>query len=357
MQTNTDYNFLNQALVLANKCLGLCSPNPAVGCVLVNPDQKIVSQGYHLAAGQNHAEVNALNNLTNANKNLTLYVTLEPCTHFGKTPPCVNAIIESKVITRVVYGYKDPNPLVNNKAKKILQDNGIDCDYMPIPEIEKFYSAYSYWLKNKKPFVTAKIAISLNGMIATEDSTSVKLTSNLIDEFTHQNRAVSDAILTTINTILADDPQLNARLGENTLKKKLYILDSKLRLPLDAQVFTTTQSITIFYSFDDENKELKLRKQGCKLIKVDRLQSAINLTSVLTHIGEDGIHSLWVEAGGKCFASFVNAKLLQKAFIYIAPKWINHGKIAFANGFDKASLPGKKTYRQYGEDILCEINF
>ncbi len=361
MPNFNDIRFLQESLQLAHKGKGFCYPNPAVGSVIVNENQEIISVGFHQAAGKAHAEVNALKNLPNnykTNSELTLYVTLEPCAHFGKTPPCVNAIIESKVISRVVYGYKDPNPNVLGKGADLLVNNNIECEYVSCKEIDIFYEPYKLWLKTQKPFITAKLAITLNGMIANHDSTPFKITGDIINKFTHQNRQSTDAILTTAETIISDNPKLNARIGDTHTKKKLYIIDRCLKLPEDANIFKTSSSLTVFYSkpISDSKKSLLCNK-GCQLVEVSNSNKELDLKAIIAQIGKDGVHSLWVEAGGRLFASLLRQKLLQKAFIYIAPKWVNHGKIAFPNGFEVEKLPGKKAFRQYGEDVLCELTF
>lgn len=350
MITN-DIAFLHQALALAEIQRGFCSPNPAVGAVIVR-DNKILAKGYHRGPGHAHAEVAALQQL-NAQQTAgaTMYVTLEPCCHFGRTPPCTDALIASG-IKRVIYGYEDPNPLVAGRGRSILNSHGIECELLAIPDINVFYQSYQYWHRTKKPFITAKIALTLDGKIAGDNGQPIAITGDETNVLTHKNRKRSDAILTTVKTILSDDPQLNVRLDGAEIRKPLYILDSDLRLPSDAQVFRTASKITLFHknTIPDTGKYESLGAR-CVGIKADK--EGLCLISLISIIGEDGIHDLWIEAGGKCFSAFVRNSLLQKAWIYIAPKWLGSGMPAFEEdlGLEKTEI----VWQQQGKDVLAEV--
>lgn len=357
MNTNTDLIHLNHALELAKLQCGFCSPNPSVGAVLVNHSNEVIATGYHLGSGSPHAEMNALQKLSMRAHGATIYITLEPCCHWGKTPPCTDALIQSG-IKRVVYGYRDPNPLVYGKSESLLQAAGIICEFVSVPEIDAFYESYHHWQINKRPFITAKIALSLNGMIAGKSGERIQITGPELQEFTHFFRKSTDAILTTINTIRYDDPQLNVRYQNQIFSKPIYILDSDLQLPRKAAIFNTAQSITVFHGV---NANLASRQEllnlSVRCIAVDSSWNGLNLHQVVHLIGQDGIHSLWIEAGGECFASFVAEKLLQRAFIYIAPRWLHEGKIAFTDGITLDENIRKLHWRQIGNDVLCEIRW
>jgi diaminohydroxyphosphoribosylaminopyrimidine deaminase / 5-amino-6-(5-phosphoribosylamino)uracil reductase len=352
----SDVIYLRKALELAKIHRGFCAPNPAVGAVIVRSGL-VVAAGYHTGAGQPHAEIDALRKLPEGGaRGATIYITLEPCCHFGRTPPCTDAIKKAG-IKRVVYGYRDPDP-VAGKGEAVLAAVGISCEHIHLPEINNFYHSYQYWHSTKKPFLTAKIALSLDGKIAGKNSEPVKITGNALNELTHYSRKKSDAILTTSVTILQDDPQLNVRSNGQIFAKPLYILDTDLRTPLTAKVFTTTKSITIFHQeHADAARLAALTKAGARCIAVPLGVKGLALEPVIKQIGEDGVHDVWIEAGGKCFAAFSTQGLLQRAIIYIGSTWIGEGKSAFEDGFSLDSLQSSNLrWLQFGRDVMCEIN-
>ena len=359
--SQSDTIYLRKALELAKINRGFCAPNPAVGAVIVR-DGLVIAAGYHLGPGLAHAEIDALQKLagkiTGAH-GATVYVTLEPCCHFGRTPPCTEALIHAGV-RRVVYGYVDPNPLVANKGAAALAAAGITCSYLPLAEIKSFYHCYAYWHTHKMPFVTAKIALSLDGKIAGKNGQPVNITGDALNELTHVSRKKSDAILTTIATILQDDPRLNVRSSGQVYSKPLYVLDSALRLAscMTAKIFTTAKSITVFHQDDAASARLRcLTAAGVRCVAVPRDTSGLHLATVLSIIGADGTHALWVEAGGKCFAALTRAQLLQRAIIYLGAIWLGEGTTAFAADFSLQELTSHPMrWMQFGKDALCEIN-
>src|SRR3990167_1363592 len=202
---------------------GLCAPNPCVGAVAVQ-NNHIIAQAWHHGPGSLHAEPLALSKFKANTPNVTLYVTLEPCNHWGRTPPCVDAIIQHG-IEKVVYAYHDLNPLVcKSSTEAILRANGIDVLYFPLPEINEFYQSYTYWHRTKMPWVRAKLAQSLDGKIAGVDGKRVQISNAICNDFTHEQRRVSDLILTTAQTINQDDPLLNVRLHEQIQAKTVAIV-------------------------------------------------------------------------------------------------------------------------------------
>ncbi len=353
-----DKHFLNLALTQAKINKGFCSPNPSVGALIVDKNNNILAEAYHQGPGLPHAEIAALKILDfKVPADSTMYVTLEPCCHWGRTPPCCDAIIQSGV-KRVVYAYQDPNPLVSGKGAEILKAAGIKCDYIELPSIHEFYRSYRHWQLTKQPFVTAKIALSLNGAIAHANGDPVQITGEALKEFTHQSRKSADAILTTIETVIHDDPQLNVRMKNVTLAKPIYILDSSLRLPLNAKLFKTAKSITVLHGSHINKEKLKqLIDQGVKCIELTQTPYGLDLHQAITVIGQQGVHDLWIEAGGTCFAHFISEKLLQQAYIYISLRWLNHGKIAFPTGISLGEGSQTITWRQFGNDVLCDIQF
>ncbi|MEO8401390.1 MAG: bifunctional diaminohydroxyphosphoribosylaminopyrimidine deaminase/5-amino-6-(5-phosphoribosylamino)uracil reductase RibD [Gammaproteobacteria bacterium] len=352
-----DNFFLKQALDLAKLRRGFTSPNPSVGAILVNREGQIIGSGYHQGPGSPHAEIIALQSLTESPENSTLYVTLEPCCHIGRTPPCTDAIVNAN-IGRVVYGYRDPNPIVSGEGAALLTTAEIRCEHIMLPEINLFYQSYDYWQRTHKPFITAKLAMSLDGKIAGEAGERKQITGRELQIFTHQMRKTSDAILTTAKTIIQDNPQLNIRLENTVIAKPLYILDRQLTCPLDAAIFTTAQSITVFHAVHaDQEKREQLQAQGARCVVIDETPEGLNLIPIIEHIGNDGAHDLWVETGGKCLASFLKNNALQKLLLYIAPVWFGRGQSAFKPGFSIDLTDFSGSWQQIGPDSVLEIDF
>lgn len=334
MRLEVDY--LKHALLLASNRRGFCAPNPAVGAMVVSKDNQIIASGEHWAAGYPHAEVMALQNLNPEEmKDAVLYVTLEPCCHTGRTPPCTDLIIQSG-IKKVIYGFSDPNPKVNKQGEKLLKQVGIDCQQISVPEIDEFYESYAWWNAQQLPWVTAKLAISLDGKIAGKNGERINLTGIATQQFTHQWRKRSDAVLTTANTIIADDPELNVRItNQEVISKPVYIIDSQSRISREAKIFKSASQVKIY---KDTNN---------------------TLLDMLRDIAKDGIHDLWVEAGGQLFSALLEQKLIQRAFIYIAPMTIGksglEGFVIEENDLfkDIKSLE----WQICGKDIIGEIRW
>ena len=273
-------SFMLKALEQARLGRGLCAPNPAVGAVIVQ-DGKIIAEGWHKGAGKAHAEQLALEQLPDDATNLTLYVTLEPCNHWGRTPPCALAICKSAV-TKVVYGFRDPNPVVAaNDTPKILEQQGIEVLHLPLTEIDDFYASYLYWTKTKMPWVTAKIAHSMDGKIGLAQQI-VHLTNSECQYLTHTKRWQTDVILTTAKTIHADNPRLNARLDGQELKKHVAILDRELSLisktGTPAQIFSQALHCHFFY---DQGLPAPSPRDNCSYHPVATIGSKLDLAAVV----------------------------------------------------------------------------
>lgn len=311
-----DTDFLTLALEQATKGLGYCAPNPAVGAVIVKA-QKVIALGYHRGVGTDHAEVDAIKQGGDV-KGATLYVSLEPCCHTGRTPPCTKAIIEAG-IARVVFACRDPNRHTPDTGEQVLKNAGIVCEFIAIPAAELFYQYYIHWLATKTPWLTAKLAVSFDGKIAGPGGKTLRITGDDLEKLTHRKRLHADAILTTFKTIIADDPQLNVRLSDVMIKKPLFILDSACSLPLTARVFKTTQSITVFHKRDASSEKIKnLSAHGVTCVPLD-YDRGLDLNAVKQYLGELGLHQVWIEAGGLATSSFLQAKLLDEFVLYIAP--------------------------------------
>lgn len=350
--------YLKNALELAQIRRGFCAPNPAVGAIIVK-NGEIIAEGFHHGSGTDHAEIDALKKINFVAHNATLYVTLEPCCHQGKTPPCTDAIIKSG-IKKVFFGFDDPNPKVSGKGMQQLINAGIPCEKIELPEINNFYQSYQFWWQHKRPFVTGKIALSLDGKIAGPGGKRVNITGKKLQEYTHQRRKKSDAILTTAKTIAQDNPQLNVRLENGNYRKPLYILDSHLSLSLlspGAQIFSTAERITVFHCEKAEQSNKKrLQTAGASCIEISQSETGLCLDAVLDEMGKEGIHDLWLEAGGRCFQAFAEANLLQQGFIYVAPKWLgSDAQSAFAD-IEKIFVNVKSlSWHTMGEDTYCKL--
>lgn len=355
----TDHaHYLQQALALAKIRRGFCAPNPAVGVVVVKDDQ-IIASGYHWGAGHPHAEAEACKSLPLAASNgATVYVTLEPCCHQGRTPPCTTLLIQHG-IKAVYYGFTDPNPQVAGRGAQQLRDAGIPCLHLPLPEIDDFYQSYHYWSKTQRPWVTAKLALSLDGKIAGHGGQRTAITGAIAQQFTHQWRKRSDAILTTVKTVIHDDPQLNVRHPEGHDKKPVYILDTHLAIPKTVQIFHTAEKLTIFHQADaDKNHRQWLESRGVRCVPIGLQHGKLSLNSVLDSIGHDGIQDLLLEAGGICFEAFAAAGLIQRAFIYMALKWLGpDAQSAFPGHTAIFSQARDLKWQVLGDDVVCELRF
>lgn len=350
-----DQHFLQRTLELATIRRGFCAPNPAVGAVIV-ANQKIIAEGYHEGPGHAHAEMIAIAKLAQLPSQATLYVSLEPCCHWGRTPPCTEAIIAAG-IKRVVYGFTDPNPLVAGKGAALLAKAGIQTEYRPSTAIEAFYASYLYWQQTKKPYITAKLALTLDGKIAGPNGRPFPITGKILQAYTHRSRQKSDAILTTAKTIQSDDPQLNVRLANEVIAKDIYIIDSKLQLPMQAQILKTAKSLTLFHSSQNAAQIAKLEALGVRCVLVSQNATGLNLPEIIQFIGQAGVHDLWVEAGGTCFSALFQKRLLNRAYLYIAPIWMGQGLAAFPEQFSFHLEEGRCHWYPMGEDVMCEINW
>lgn len=350
-------NYLKEALALAEIRQGFCSPNPSVGAVVVK-DNFILSTGMHYAQGEPHAEVDALNQIGDEAQGASIYITLEPCCHSGKTPPCTQLLID-RGIKEVIYAYEDPNPLVAGKGHKILTNAGIKCRHISLNEINEFYNSYTHWHKTQLPYVTAKLAISMDGKIAGPQHQPIQISGLQLQVLTHQTRKKSDAILTTVNTIKNDNPQLNARIDGAIYKKPLYILDSQLNTPIDSNIFQTTEKVTLFHAANassDKINELKSHGAHCHAILSD--EHGLNLMDILKYIGNEGRHNLFIEAGGQCFTAFIQKKLIHRALIYISPKILGQQSLsAFNCDSNILSMAQQIEWRIVEQDVVCDIKF
>ncbi|WP_433742641.1 bifunctional diaminohydroxyphosphoribosylaminopyrimidine deaminase/5-amino-6-(5-phosphoribosylamino)uracil reductase RibD [Falsibacillus pallidus] len=324
--------YMKLAVSMAANTSGQTSPNPSVGCVIVK-DGAVAGMGAHLKAGTEHAEIHALNQAGENAKGADLYVTLEPCSHYGKTPPCAEAIIASG-ISRVFIAILDPNPLVSGKGMEILKKAGIEVNVgLCAEEALEINKMFFYFIKHKKPFVTLKTALTLDGKTASFTGDSKWITSEEARMDVHESRHLHDAILAGISTVNKDNPLLTARLPRGGRNPIRIILDTSLSIRDDAKVITdkTAKTIVICSKNASVNKENWLNKQG---IQVKRFPSdAIHLDEVLGWLGELNIISLYVEGGSKIHTSFVRGGFFQELHCYLAPKLLGGNQsIPFIGG-------------------------
>ena len=318
----TDQNYMLQAIQLAKKGEGWTNPNPMVGAVIVK-NGRIIGKGYHKKCGELHAERNAIASLTESAEGATIYVTLEPCCHYGKTPPCTEAIIEQK-IKRVVIGSRDPNPKVSGKGIKMLQEAGIEVieDFMR-EECDRLNPVFFHYITTKTPYVVMKYAMTLDGKIATKTGASKWITGEAARAEVQHMRHRYMGIMAGIGTVLADDPMLNVRV--EGWKSPIRILcDSGLRIPLDGQIVKSAGKYrTIVAYADSENTEAKrkrLHEMGVETICCPDENNQVDLKKLMKYLGEEGIDSILLEGGGTLNDSALRAGIVQEVQAFIAPK-------------------------------------
>ncbi|NLV76959.1 MAG: bifunctional diaminohydroxyphosphoribosylaminopyrimidine deaminase/5-amino-6-(5-phosphoribosylamino)uracil reductase RibD [Tissierellia bacterium] len=315
---------MEMALNLAKKGIGFTNPNPLVGAVIVK-DGKVIGKGYHEKYGENHAEINALNNAKEDVHGATMYVNLEPCSHFGNVPPCVNRIIESG-IKKVVIAMEDPNPIVSGKGIQILKENGLEVKIGVLKkEAEKLNEIFIKYISTGKPFVILKAGMSLDGKIATYTGDSRWITGKRAREYVHILRQRVSAILVGVNTVIVDDPMLNTRLNNIECKDPIrIILDSHGRTPLKSNVLNTNPSNTIVAVTNNAlEKNIKaIEKIGAEVMITPVKDGKVDLQFLMEKLGERKIDSLLIEGGGEINFSFLKEKLVDKVIFFIAPKII-----------------------------------
>ncbi|WP_370873612.1 bifunctional diaminohydroxyphosphoribosylaminopyrimidine deaminase/5-amino-6-(5-phosphoribosylamino)uracil reductase RibD [Alkalicoccobacillus murimartini] len=313
-----DQEYMNLALTLAESAKGQTSPNPMVGAVVVK-DGRIIGTGAHLKAGEAHAEVHALNMAGDEARGATIYVTLEPCSHYGRTPPCAKRIIDSG-IKRVIVAVVDSNPDVGGKGIQMLQEAGIDVEVgLCEKEAIELNHAFFHFIKKRRPYVTLKTASTLDGKTATVAGESKWITGNDARADGHRLRHQHDAILVGVGTVLADNPSLTARLDRGEGRHPLrVILDSNLRTPVDALMVTDQLAETLIFTLKTAPVELekRLTKAGITIIRLTKM----NLDHVLDELGRRQVQTLLVEGGAEVHGSFVKERCVNEVVQYLAPK-------------------------------------
>ncbi len=315
--------YMKKALRLAEKARGTCSPNPFVGAVIVK-NNKIIAEGWTQVYGSDHAEIQALKKAGKSARGADMYVTLEPCAHHGKTPPCAEAIINAG-IKRVFFGLLDPNPLVNGKGMLRLQEAGVEVfPGILKPEISRQLECYLCRMTRHRPFVIWKSALSLDGKFAAQDRSSRWITGERSRKLVHQYREEVDAILTGIGTVLADDPMLDVRLPKPKKQPLRAILDPKLQTPLDSRIVSSLaiQKTIIFCARGKEGsaRASELSALGATIHPVTGSGMALNLREVLGILHQHGLASILLEFGNKLSSAFFRARLVDKCLIFYGGK-------------------------------------
>jgi len=357
-----DQFFMEFALNLAKKTKGQTSPNPVVGTVVVK-DGRIIGMGAHLKAGNSHAEVHALEMAGSLAKDSTIYVTLEPCSHYGKTPPCAKRIIEAKV-KRVVIATLDPNPLVSGGGVELLEKAGIDITVGVLEdEAKKINEHFNKYITTRLPFVTVKTAMTIDGKVASYSGSSKWITGENARKSVHQIRHEHDAIMVGIGTVLKDNPFLNVRTDQPGISPVRVIIDSNLNTPVDANIITDKSAPTWLFTTSNAPKDNvdALEAKGIDVI-VTSGQNEVPLHEALKYLGKNKITSVLVEGGPSIIGSLLDQQLIDKYITFIAPKLIggrNAPSVIGGQGIESMSeaiqLKGFSV-EQYDDD-LCIIGY
>jgi diaminohydroxyphosphoribosylaminopyrimidine deaminase/5-amino-6-(5-phosphoribosylamino)uracil reductase len=358
-----DYGYMQMAYGLARKAVGRVSPNPYVGAVIVSQGA-IVGTGYHRGPGQPHAEVVALCQAGPRAKGATMYVTLEPCVHWGRTPPCVDSLLRAG-LRRVVISDLDPNPLVLKRGLARLKREGLEVEWgLLAEENRRLNETYLKYITRRTPFVTVKAAVSLDGRMATRTGESQWISSAAAREYAHLLRAESDALMVGINTVLRDDPLLTIRHLSGKKKSLIrVIIDSRLRFPPEARLVRTRDrgKIIIFARADASRQRAEaLLKKGLAVVRAPAKSGGLDLGSVLAWLGSNEISSVLVEGGSALASTVLEERLADKVILTIAPKLVGGREgPAFIAGGGAARLSeamALKSVRSFllGPDIIVE---
>lgn len=315
-----DNDYMRLALRLAKKGCGWTSPNPTAGAVIVK-NGKIIGQGWHEKYGQPHAERNALDSCTESPDGATLYVTLEPCCHYGKQPPCTAAIREAG-ISRVIIGSGDPNPLVSGKGVHTLRTYGIEViEHVLQDECDRLNEVFFHYIQTKRPFVIMKYAMTMDGKIATNTGASKWVTGDIARNHVHEQRHRFTAIMAGVETVLHDDPLLTCRMagGKNPIR---IICDTRLRTPITAQIVKTAGEVPTILATccSDRERQLDYKKKGCRILCLHKRNGHVDLRQLMELLGQEQIDSILLEGGGTLNWAALENGLVHKVQMYLAPK-------------------------------------
>jgi diaminohydroxyphosphoribosylaminopyrimidine deaminase/5-amino-6-(5-phosphoribosylamino)uracil reductase len=355
-----DEDYMKQALQLARRGQGKTSPNPMVGAVIIK-ENRIIGKGYHHHYGGKHAEVEAIENTAENIEGATLYVNLEPCCYYGKTPPCVEAIIQNN-FSRVVIGTLDPNPKVSGQGVEILRQHGIETRAGVLEEACRVLNeAHFKYMTTGLPLVAVKFAQTLDGRIAALTGSSRWISSPASRRFAHRLRSLNDAVMVGVGTVLADNPELTVRLvkGRNPTR---VILDSGLRVPLEAKVLSNQAAAPTIVATTpraDSKKLSALRQMGIEVLVAGQDEAGkVDLSHLLKMLGQRNISSVLVEGGAETVTSLLRLNLVDKLIAIVAPKLMGKGieavgEMDIADVSQAVKLVLDKV-RRVGEDLIIE---
>jgi len=348
---------MKRALALARRGAGRVSPNPMVGAVVVK-DGRRVGEGYHLYDRRDHAEILALREAGSDAKEADLYLTLEPCAHQGRTPPCVEQITKSR-IGRVIVATLDPNPQVRGKGIQQLRNAGIEIEIGLCGRIaERLNESFFHYITRETPFVRLKLAMTLDGKIATEQGSSKWITGEESRRLVHRLRYESDAILVGVETVLLDDPSLDVRWHRRNAVTKV-VLDTHLRMPAAARIFDSSDKVIIFHGSGASKKRQGILENRALLIPVSVSDHGLELREVFEKLGEQQITSLLIEGGAKVAASAVRGGHVNSVALFYGPKLMGGtGLSSLADlgvqSLDDVSCVNDMRVRRLGQDFLVE---
>ena len=353
---------MRRAIELARRGAGWTSPNPMVGAVIVK-EGRIIGEGWHKKCGGLHAERNALAALTESAQGADLFVTLEPCCHHGRTPPCTEAILEHG-IRRVVIGSRDPNPLVSGKGAGLLRRHGVivEEDFLR-EECDALNPVFFHYITTGRPYVVMKYAMTLDGKIATRTGASQWITGEAARRHVHRLRGRYSAILAGIGTVLADDPMLNCRIdgGHQPVRT---VADSNLRLPPDSRLVQTAGEYRTILACAEDNpeKEAALRGRGVEVLRVPGQDGRVDLRALVEHLGREQIDSVLIEGGGQLHEAALQVGIVNHVCAYVAPKLFGGAGAKTPVEGAGVGLPaesavlGNLQMTRLGEDILLEYD-
>ncbi|MBN2000792.1 bifunctional diaminohydroxyphosphoribosylaminopyrimidine deaminase/5-amino-6-(5-phosphoribosylamino)uracil reductase RibD [candidate division KSB1 bacterium] len=350
--------FMKRALRLAERGRGYVSPNPLVGAVIVK-NNKVVGEGFHQKFGEAHAEVNAIQAAGDAAAGATMFVNLEPCPHYGKTGPCTEAILRAG-IARVVIGMQDPNPVVAGKGVKFLKSKGISVvENMLSEKCTELNQGYLKFIIEGMPFVTLKIAQTLDGRIATSTGHSRWITSENAREYSHRLRSENDAVLAGINTIITDDPKLTVYLVKGVSPKRI-ILDSRLRIPLDANILSEElPNKTVVLTTEQASKEKisRIEEKGAMVVVMEADDRGwIPQKAIWKKLADMGITSVLVEGGNKVITECLKGEFGDRLTLFLAPKILGTGIDAVGDlgirNINSALRISDMSVKKFGNDLL-----
>ena len=355
----TDEFYMNKALTLAKRGLGKVSPNPAVGAVIVK-DGRIIGSGYHARYGAAHAERNALDSCVCSPCGADMYVTLAPCAHVGKQPPCADAIVIAG-ISRVFIGSPDPNEKVNGKGVAILREHGITVAENVLRErCDKLNENFFHYIRTGTPFVLLKYAMTADGKIADASGESKWITGEIARRHVHKTRNAFSAIMVGVNTVLRDDPMLTCRIrgGVDPIR---VVCDTRLRTPLDSSIMATARSVrTVIATCSDDTCAIsEYERRGAEVLRVRPKNGRVDLRALTAALGQMNVDGIMIEGGGELAYSALEEGIVGKIHAYVSPKLLGGRRAATPIGGDGFGLNAARklksvTMRRLGEDMLIE---